>query len=142
MAKRIALVWHVLLPLAVGALLYLKWPAARLVAHGWLSKLGMSAHIAARSDWLRTELPGFLWVYAFVFAVAIVWFGAPRRVLALWLSLPLLLSATWEFGQLAGLLPGTFAAADLIAYGLAGSIALPVSLRLAEGGCCECEVAH
>ena len=115
---------HVLSPIAVGGLIYVRWRNANLLMFQWFRALGVQGLIS----WLRTgagettgwlywvaySLPDGLWVYALTALMILLWRDARSPFKFVWLSLGLLLGAGSELGQLAGFVPGSFDVIDLL----------------------------
>jgi hypothetical protein len=130
---------HVLLPIALGAAIYVLWRAESLLVFRWIDAAGLRPVVdavrrtlsGARAwlpDWLLYSLPDALWVYAGVAFYAIVWRGGHPRSRLLWTALPALLALGGELGQLTGAVPGTFCPVDLALCALAWWAALTLNL--------------
>ncbi|HKP37945.1 MAG TPA: hypothetical protein VJT71_13895 [Pyrinomonadaceae bacterium] len=131
---------HVLAPITVGGLIYIRWRDSNLVMFQWFRRLGLDAPIA----WLRTgagpvsegwpfwlvySLPDGLWVYALTALMILLWRDAVSSARFVWLSLGLLLGAGSELGQLAGIVPGSFDVIDLLVCVFAAAAALAFTSR-------------
>lgn len=126
---------HVVLPIVLGAAVYLLWRSPRLLVFRWMEAASLDGIVAAARlwaagtrppGWLLFSLPDALWVYAFTACMALIWRGRPPRQAAFWIALGPLLSVGSELAQLAGALPGTFDPADL--WLSAAASALPLYL--------------
>lgn len=115
---------HVVLPLVIGALIYVAWRAdeARLVT--WLPRglvHGLSHSLGA------IPLPRLViesgsdaaWGWSFGAAIALVWRDRPTRSRWVWLILGGVVAAYAEIGQLWQYPPGTFDIVDLLAIVIA-----------------------
>ena len=142
-----ALVLHVVLPVAIGGIVYVGWRTRGLLLWDWAAEAGLDdafgglrdglfAAWPAPPEWVRFSLPDALWVYALTWGVARLQRASSPRVRALWLAVPALLGPGAELLQLVGL-PGTFDALDLIlclfafALGAALGLSAPRSARAA-----------
>ena len=126
---------HVVLPIVVGATIYVLWRSTELRIFTWLSLGGLAAPTAylralvaplgaILPDWFLYSLPDGLWVYAVISFMALVWRDDTRRRRALWLAAGPLLGVGWEMAQLIGMAPGTFDPADLFWYAVATGAAM------------------
>lgn len=132
-SRRAAFAWHVVLPIALGAAVYLLWRSPRLLVFRWMEAASLDGVLASARTlvagvrlpgWLLFSLPDALWVYAFVACMALIWRGRPVRQAAFWMALGPALSLGSELAQLAGLVPGTFDRADFWLSVLASAIPL------------------
>jgi len=112
----------VVLPVALGAAVYVLWRDRGLLVFSWLEAVGATGVVdlvrtAARSlavpDSVRFCLPDGLWAYALAYALAHVWADGRPRERRIWFGVCCLASMGPELGQAAGLVPGTFDPADL-----------------------------
>lgn len=136
-----AIAANVLLPLLSGALLYVGFRAESLLGWRWAEAIGLAttgralrdalSHGYTLPDWVRFTLPDALWLYALTFVVARMQRDATRAERGLWLAFAFALGPGAELGQLAGLVPGTYDTADLIATIVAFALALHVGARRA-----------
>jgi hypothetical protein len=118
------LILHVLSPVAVGGLIYVRWRNANLLMFQWFRDLGLDGLISwlrtgageasGGTYWIAYSLPDGLWVYALTALMILLWRDTRSPVKFLWLSLGLLLGAGTELGQLAGFVPGSFDVIDLL----------------------------
>ena len=124
--------FHVLVPLLLGVVVYVAWRTTDAVLVGWLPMAAVHA--------LRTTLgalhlprvvvesaPDLAWAWAFGAALALIWRTRPWRVKAPWLAIGLAVAASAEIGQVWGVPPGTFDITDLVAivvgYALGATVA-------------------
>jgi hypothetical protein len=124
----------VLMPLVVGGCIYLLWRAPTLLMFSWAAWLGLAGGVdfaraaaAPVSTYLPAgilfTLPDAAWVYAWTAHFGLLWMGERRSTATTWTMLGLVLAAGGEVGQLLGVVPGTFDAADLVAVFIAAGIA-------------------
>ena len=125
---------HVVLPIVVGATIYVLWRSTALRVFTWLALGGLAAPVArlrelaaplgsALPDWFLYSLPDGLWVYAVMSFMARVWREDARRRRVLWIAAGPLLGVGWEMAQRAGIAPGTFDGVDLLWYAVATAAA-------------------
>ncbi|MEM9195572.1 MAG: hypothetical protein AAGF12_40775 [Myxococcota bacterium] len=125
---------HAVLPLGIGAALYLGGRSDQLLGYRWGRALGIHDIVGAIRSWLRPladlpewicfSLPDALWVYAFVWSMAKFAFAARGLERTLLLSVPVAMGVGAEFGQAIGVVPGTFDIVDLALCGLATALGL------------------
>lgn len=130
---------HVLAPITVGGLIYVRWRHANLLMFQWFRALGLDSLInwlragageaSGWTYWLAYSLPDGLWVYALTALMILVWRDARSPVKYLWLSLGLIFGLGSELGQLAGFVPGSFDVIDLIVCLIAVAAALIFTSR-------------
>jgi hypothetical protein len=136
---------HVVLPVALGAAIYVLFRSPRLRVFDWLQAMGLGNAVpAARAwarpagehlpEWLLFSAPDGLWVYGLTACLALVWRGAPSPARRAWLCAGVALGAGGELGQLAGLVPGVFDPADLLLCVVAGGAAIVLNLSGATNG--------
>jgi hypothetical protein len=121
---------HVLLPLSCGGSIYVLFRPRTLVMFDWFDAMGLgalfdslrnAASSVALPDVVLFSLPNALWLYAFVYLIRRLW---PSGMGALWVVAPVLLGVGAEFGQLVGLVPGTFDLLDFSTSVVAVALAL------------------
>jgi len=135
-------VLHVLMPLVLGALVYLtlREDTAHFLAlldASWLATALPAKWQGQAPAWVLFQLPDAAWGYALGAALGLVWrHGAPVGR-ALWLAVGLALTLGLELGQAAALMPGRFDLLDLavsaVAYCSATVIAAPAPLGACRG---------
>jgi hypothetical protein len=124
---------HIVLPLAVGSLIYILWRAPTLRVFRWFDTLGIASWIfrlrqffapyrAVVPRWVLFSLPAALWMYAMVAWFQTALLGSDRRFRWIWFSIALGLGVGSELGQLCRVVPGTFDGKD-VAFYLAGWVA-------------------
>jgi hypothetical protein len=134
---RRAIALHVVLPLILGALIYVAWRSDRVELVTWLP----SSTVAAARDGARSfslprivlgSAPDAAWGWSFGAALALVWRDRPGKRRRAWLVVGACVAAYAEVGQLWGLPPGTFDVIDLLSIVGAYALAAFVILRRHE----------
>lgn len=111
---------HIVLPLAIGTWIYLAFRSESLLAIQWLEQLGDAVRAEATiPHFILYCLPDGLWVYAGTAWMLMIW----EKTNAWVLSFAVVMVAA-EFGQLAGLVPGTYDPLDIVATVFAFTIAM------------------
>jgi hypothetical protein len=131
-ALTLPFVLHVVLPLALGTLVYAAYRDRDIHVVAWLAEAG--AVDAARDTVGRAPLPRVVvgalpdlaWAWAFGAALVLVWRGKPLREAMPWLAAGAVVALGSEIGQAFGVVPGTFDPVDLaaIAAGFVGGAAV------------------
>jgi hypothetical protein len=107
----------VLLPVSLGAVIYLSWRTETLLVFRWVQWLGAgsllhtlraAAHGVHPSRALLNCLPDGMWVFAFTSAMRFIWLKPNTALAFCWMFLPLALALGGEFGQFLHNVPGTF----------------------------------
>lgn len=132
-------VFHVLAPITLGGLIYVRWRNANLLMFQWFRVLGLEGLIgwlragageaSGWTFWLAYSLPDGLWVYALTALMILLWRDTRSPGKFVWLSLGLIFGAGSELGQLAGFVPGSFDVIDLIVCLIAVAAALVFTSR-------------
>lgn len=113
---------HVILPIAIGAAIYLLFRTTSLLVFDWVAKAHLSeVTFAARQllsgihlpEWLLYTLPDGLWVYAVTSWMILIWKGNPPFH---WLFVGLALAVGGEIGQAIAIVPGTYQHLDILFY--------------------------
>jgi hypothetical protein len=126
----------VVAPVLVGGAIYVIWRSQSLLVFSWLRAIRLDTfvtHLRAVMFPMRRHIPTFivsslpdgLWVYGFTSAMRQIW--AAQRFSGkslIWISVPTILSLGSEFGQLAGIVPGTFDWSDVAMCVLAAVLAI------------------
>ena len=126
---------HCVLPLAVGALLYLLRPSLSLLGFDWLRSvttidlrvsLPAMPRFAHWPPWLVFSGSGLLWSYSSVAWICWVWREQQLREKSAWIFAAASLGPVSEFAQGLGWLPGTFDTMDLMltAVGAIAAVAM------------------
>lgn len=106
---------HVILPLAIGSCVYFGWRTQDLLAFRWLEYCGLSAFLVRPSivlpEWILYSLPDGCWVYATTSWMIMIW-----KHLTLWAWVAVVLAVASEFGQLMGIVQGTYHSFDVLFY--------------------------
>ena len=107
----------------------------------WAHDLGMSSYVdglresaypmmAFVPDWVRFSLPDAAWVYSMTAVYSALW-SEPEDVEGyFWIFLGLFLGLGGEFGQLFGVVPGTFDYMDVVVMCIATMLAFCSTRRL------------
>jgi hypothetical protein len=115
----------VVLPIALGATIYLIFRSPHLLVFRWLRAAGLlettmqvREYFAAvrLPDAVLYSLPDGLWVYAATSSMLLIWRGSPP---VCWLLAGVVLAVGGEIGQALSFVPGTYEHLDILAY-LAG----------------------
>ncbi len=109
--------WRVVLPLAVGAFIYI----CGRNFFGW--PIGPDA--VPMPGWVKYNLPDGSWVFAFTNHIALIWDEGKRKNRLFWIFAPLFVAVVLECMPLFAM-KGTFDLLDLLAYvaGFLGSVAV------------------
>jgi hypothetical protein len=122
--KRSFLTLHSVLPVLTGGAIYVCWRAQSILMFAWFRRIGLAPLIIRLRDfsapagpflprWVLFSLPDALWIYALTAFLASFWLNVGNHKLRLaWLSVGFVLGAGAEFGQLVGVVHGTFDPAD------------------------------
>jgi hypothetical protein len=117
---------HILLPLFVGASIYLLFRKDSLIVFSWLDYIGASDTLFMIReniffirkyipDIILYSLPDGIWVYSGTVAFVIVWKRNPNNFFSIfWISLPFLCAIVIEVLQLFGIANGTFCWLDIV----------------------------
>ncbi len=133
----LAVALHVVLPLALGTLVYAAYRDRDIHVVSWLAQTG--AVDAARGTVGRAPLPRLVigalpdlaWGWAFGAALVLVWRGKALREGMPWLALGALVALGSEIGQAFGVVPGTFDPIDLVAIAAGYAAGAAVARRTA-----------
>ena len=127
---------HVLLPIFIGASIYLLFRNNRLLVFSWIDSIGARDIVfLVRNNvfFLRKHIPDFfiyslpdgIWVYSGTFAFIIVWRNCLNNPYSFfWIVMPFLCSLGAEILQLFGIVKGTFCLLDIASYILFFCLAL------------------
>lgn len=115
MARAAFFLIQVVLPIAVGACIYVGWRSTDLLVFRWLEAVGADGLIV-RPDvplpfWVLYALPDGCWVYAYTSWMLLIW----GRMVP-WVYSGVVLALGAELGQLVGLVPGTYDNLDMVFY--------------------------
>jgi hypothetical protein len=135
--RRVALyLVNVVLPLALGAGIYVGWRSTDLMVFRWVEVAGASGLVVRSAvplpSWVLYCLPDGCWVYAYTSWMLAIWGRSGP-----WVYSGVVLAVGAEFGQLVGFVPGTYDTLDVVFY-LAGFILAGVvhaqAHRVGRGG--------
>ena len=118
---------YIVLPLAVGGVVYVFWRVNTLRWYQWASWIGFAAPLrrlralaapvrSAFPSWVIFSLPGGLWLFATTNAVRLIWGGDRGKWRTFWLTAAFALGVGSELGQAVGIVPGRFDPMDLTLY--------------------------
>ena len=131
---------HVVAPLIIGAWIYVAWRTPNLLVFDWLYSIRIDpTPIRMNRDlphFVQYCLPDGCWVYAGTSWMLLVW----QRT-SPWLHLYVALGVGGEFGQLAGVVPGTFEWLDVLACSIGFGIpilVLPTCTKNISGRSLHC----
>ncbi len=106
---------HVVLPTLVGTAVYVGWRTTDLLVFRWIEFLHLEILVFRPTfglpELLLYSLPDGCWVYAITSWMFLIW---NRFVHWVWIGLILAVGA--EFGQLFGLVQGTYQTLDVLFY--------------------------
>ena len=116
-------VFHCLIPLFLGGIMYILFRSSGLRMFHWFSILGLDSLIYSLRSifspfknylpyWTYCSLPDGLWVYASTVALLVFWNGK----LTFWVILPFLSGLFVEIAQGLHFFPGTFDTLDVLFY--------------------------
>jgi hypothetical protein len=114
-------IFHVLIPLTLGGILYITFRSSTLRMFDWFEAIGIDPALLFIRDystplksflplWTYFSFPDGLWVYSFTSAYIIIWNGK----LTGWLFLPIVTGPVVEIAQALNIFPGTFDILDLV----------------------------
>ena len=139
-----AYIFHVVLPIWVGGVIYLilrqgPIPFVDVIRDSLFRGEGPFWQpvplplVHALPTWFSTSLPDALWCYACVSLALICWREGPRFFKAFWLGVALTLALGFELGQWLRIIPGTFCTLDITLSVVAASLAILVVRRSRTG---------
>jgi hypothetical protein len=115
MRNLILFLLNVLVPITLGASIYVGWRSTDLLVFRWIEWFGAGSLILrpdfALPSWVLYSLPDGCWVYACTSWMLLIW---GRLVPWVWTGVVLAVGA--ELGQLVGLVPGTYDHLDMVFY--------------------------
>lgn len=126
--RKLALLFHVILPLAAGSFIYLAFRHLAPLPHAlaWLPGRGLLRGYAPAR--FVDVFPDMAWAYALTALQVLLWRSGPPRARWLWISTAPLCAVGWELGQAARFIPGTFDWGDLVGSLVACALAV-ITLR-------------
>ncbi len=130
------------LPVLIGASIYVLWRPDTIKVFNWLDLLGLSSSVELlRSytkiiyphipEWAVYSLPNGLWAFSYAFTITIIWWGRWSIVSYLWLGSIPALGLGYELLQLMGVIRGVFCWQDSIMciIGVCGGIISGIMAR-------------
>jgi len=106
---------HVLLPTFVGTCIYIGWRSTDLLVFRWIEYCGLQSLVIRPAiklpEWLLYSLPDGCWVYATTSWMLLIW-----KRFSVWIWVGVVLAVGAEYGQLLGLVQGTYQSLDVIFY--------------------------
>ncbi|MFN9411856.1 MAG: hypothetical protein ACK57V_05675 [Pirellula sp.] len=130
----------VILPIAVGSLIYVGWRTTSLWVFHWLAFCGIPSNVFRPSAGLPSvvlySLPDGCWVIAGTSWMLMIW-----KRLHPWVFTFVALAIGGEFGQAAGIVPGTFEWNDVSFYTFGFILAL-IGYRYAETPMVDNSLTH
>jgi hypothetical protein len=139
-------VLHVIVPLILGALIYVLWRKDTLLVFDWLRACRLEQPTATLRQlakplgetlprWVLFSLPDGLWVYATVSCMLLIWRRSSGIAATIWVLMGPFLGIASELGQLFRVVPGQFDIKDMFLY-FAGSVTAVVAVGV--GGSRRC----
>ncbi len=127
---------NVFFPIALGAVIYVGWRSTDVMVFRWLEVTDASGLVirpaVSLPSWVLYCLPDGCWVYAYTSWMLAIWGRSGP-----WVYSGVVLAVGAEFGQLVGVVPGTYDTLDVIFY-VAGFILAGVvhaqTRRFVRGG--------
>ena len=115
MRRAVLFLFHVVLPVGVGAFIYVGWRSTDLLVFRWIEVVGATGLVYRPSvplpGWVLYSLPDGCWVYAYTSWLLMIW----GRMTA-WVFTGVVLAVGAELGQLIGIVPGTYDHLDMAFY--------------------------
>jgi hypothetical protein len=117
---------HILLPIFLGASIYLLFRKDTLLVFSWIDYVGASDIVFFMRDnvcfihkyipdFVLYSLPNAIWVYSGTVALIIIWKKYPNNSFSfLWVSLLFIYAIVAEIMQLIGIVKGTFCTVDIV----------------------------
>ncbi|MFZ6052034.1 hypothetical protein [Halocola ammonii] len=119
---------NITIPLITGAAIYLLFRNLPYFSFVDLSSPLLNPQMVP--DWIRFQLPDFLWAYSFSFIFLAIWKDQSNQTF--WLLAAFSLSISLELAQMSGRLPGTFDWLDLLAYALGFLISIFIDKKIIQ----------
>jgi len=127
---------HVVLPVVIGAVIYVLWRTPTLRVFHWGAALGLGDLISASRAFaarpsirppsaMLFNVPDGLWVYSLTAAMTLLWrHERPSLTKYAWIAAGLVIAIGAELGQAAHVVRGTFDVADVASYAVAAVLAV------------------
>jgi hypothetical protein len=136
----------VVLPLVVGAYVYLRHRRETLWMFEWCRCVGLENGViflrttdrlpVSLPDWVRFSLPDGLWASSGTALMAEIWREERPSLSAIaWIAIVPLIGVASELGQRVGWVPGEFAWADVVAYVAGASFPMVLHRLFREKSC-------
>lgn len=121
----VKLILLTVLPVLVGAMIYILWRPTSIRIFGWLETVGLAGGVAklralaepANSylpQWAIFSLPNGLWAFSYTVFIVCLWWNVPTIHGRLWLCSAPLIGLGYESLQFFGVIPGVFCHQDLL----------------------------
>ena len=113
---------HVLLPIGLGALIYLLFRGSHLLVFQWVTAIGLdplldplrrACEASRPHDLIVFSVPDALWVYATTSLMVVAWRSSSNLLRVPWIHAGWALALAAELGQAVAIVPGTYDAMDL-----------------------------
>lgn len=129
---------HVVLPILIGASIYVGWRSTNLLVFRWIEFCGLSEFVVRPAvelpEWILYSLPDGCWVYSATSWMMLIW---NRPVPWTWVAVVLAVAA--EFGQLLGVVEGTYQTLDVLFYLLGFTFAVVFNAKTSLVDDCDCD---
>ena len=113
--------------LIIGGMIYISFRTNSLVMFKWFAALSIDTQIIhlrettmifkeSFPDWFIFSLPDGLWIFSYISLTLLIWRNKINKSNLLWIFLIPFIAISSEFGQLFGIVSGTFDAVDLTFY--------------------------
>tara|TARA_B100000767_G_C19485714_1_gene418083 strand:- start:153 stop:608 length:456 start_codon:yes stop_codon:yes gene_type:complete len=120
------IILHSILPITIGALIYLFYRKTTLLVFQWIDIINLkpvviylrelfNPHNNLHSNFYTHNLPDALWVYSFT-SFFIITYGMKKNHNIIIYCIPLIIAVTSEILQLIEFIPGTFDYIDVFSY--------------------------
>lgn len=119
----VAILFHGILPVFVGGIIYITWRSSSLLMFHWFEAMNlidiiniMRSNAFSVPKWFIYSLPSGLWIYSFTFILTYVWYDSKSNLKYFWIALAPIVAIGSEIGQLFGIVPGTYDFTDILLY--------------------------
>lgn len=140
MTRNKTIVLNIVLPFLIGGIIYLLFRPTDLLLFNWVEFLGLKELIeifrefafplnSNFPDWIIYSLPNGLWLYSLIISILTIWRYKINQNSIVWIFLAFLVGIGAEFGQLLGIIQGTFDINDLLIIIFFGIVALAQSIN-------------
>ena len=123
MKKNNIILFHTLIPMIIGAFIYVTFREKNLLMFSWFDSLGLYGVIDYLRlnfskynipSWILFNYPDGVWIYSFVSLMIVVWDKVKSNIRFFWFAIAPILGISAELGQFFNILPGTYDQFDLI----------------------------